>query len=285
MKKLSFLLSIVFILTSCSSMIYYQVYKTDSSDVKKTKNNLYFEDENCKITYNIWEENGNIGFIFTNKTESDIYLNIEDCYFILNGLSFNYFQNRVFTNSSSTASSSTYGLWTNKTVTSGKSLTGLNLFNLLQTNSTSNSISQTAQIGTVTSLSKGYSTSYQEQKTICIPFKSSKIIQEFNINDTRYGSCDLIIFPEKKDIKTISFNHDNSPFIFSNRISYYIRNDNKTTKNIINEFWVTEITNLPYKEMIYKDHETICGKKSQTLVDFFRDPSPDKFYIKYTKSY
>lgn len=173
-------------------------------------------------------------------------------------------------------------MWTNKTVSSGKSLTGLNSFNLLHTNNYSTSISQTAQIGTVTSLAKGYSTSYHEQKILCVPHKSSKIIQEFNINDTRYRSCDLIVFPAKKDIKTLSFNHDNSPITFSNRISYFIGDDKKTTKKIINEFWVTEITNLPYNEMIYKGYDTICGKKSETQSKFFRDPAPNKFFIKYT---
>lgn len=33
---------------------------------------MVYEDDNCTITYNFWKENGEIGFVFTNKTSENL---------------------------------------------------------------------------------------------------------------------------------------------------------------------------------------------------------------------
>jgi len=53
--------------------------------------------------------------------------------------------------------------------------------------------------------------------------------------------------------------------------------------NFENGFYVTEISNYPENEVIeYRDQE-YCGQKSSAIVKYFKNSSPDKFYIQYTK--
>ena len=56
-----------------------------------------------------WDILGNIGFQFFNKTDKNIYLNLEESFFILNGISYNYYRNRVFTNSTSSGATTSRG--------------------------------------------------------------------------------------------------------------------------------------------------------------------------------
>lgn len=273
MKTKKILLSalIAIMLTSCVSTSYFQVYKTVPSDKLVVKDNLLvYEDENCKVSYNLWGEGGNIGFQFFNKTDKNIYLNLEESFFILNGISYNYFRNRVFTNSTSS------GATTSRGATATKSVTGLNYLDLIQTNR----ISATNTGGIMTS--SGFSVSYNEEKIICIPSKTSKIISEYNINESLFRDCDLFKYPTKKQIKSKMFSKEQSPLVFSNRIAYSIGQ----TDNLIkfeNEFYVTEISNYPESEMFELKYDEYCGQESMTMTKYFKNVSADKFYIKYSK--
>ncbi len=224
-KKILFPALIAMMLTSCVST-YFQVYKTVPSDKLVVKNNLLvYEDENCKVSYNLWSEGGNIGFQFFNKTDKNIYLNLEESFFILNGVSKNYYRNRVFTS---------------------------------------------------------FSVSYNEEKILYIPSKTSKIISEYNINESLFRDCDLFKYPTKKQIKSKTFSKEQSPLVFSNRIAYSIGQ----TDNLIkfeNEFYVTEISNYPESEMFESKYDEYCGQKSLTMTKYFKNVSADRFYIKYSK--
>ena len=80
MKKtnLLFIAIIAIIFTSCQPSIYYQVYKTEATQKMTHKGNkIAYEDESCIVTYNLWKDGGNMGFMFTNKTDKDIFLNLE----------------------------------------------------------------------------------------------------------------------------------------------------------------------------------------------------------------
>jgi hypothetical protein len=270
-KKILFSVLIAMMLTSCVSTSYFQVYKTVPSDKLVIKDNLLvYEDENCKVSYNLWGEGGNIGFQFFNKTDENIYLNLEESFFILNGISYNYFRNRAFTNSTSS------GATTSRGATATKSVTGLNNLDLIQTNR----ISATNTVGIMTS--SGFSVSYNEEKIICIPSKTSKIISEYNINESLFRDCDLFKYPTKEQIKSKTFSKEQSPLVFSNRIAYSIGQ----TDNLIkfeNEFYVTEISNYPKSEIFESKYDEYCGQKNMTMTKYFKNVSADKFYIKYSK--
>jgi len=247
------------ILTSCSPVYYYQIYRaTPTDNLVSDERYLVYEDENCKVSYNLWSKGGDIGFKFFNKTDNNIYLNLSESFFIINGFAYDYYKNRIFTNSKSSSSSTSKSFNSNKT-------------NITQPSNIYNSM-----------YSSGYSVSFNEKEIICIPSKTSKIITEFNIIESIYNDCYLIKYPTKKQIKSKNFTKDESPYIFSNRIGYFIEG----TDNLIkfeNEFYINEITNYPESEIIELKYDIVCGKKSSTMSKHFKNVSPDKFYIKYTK--
>lgn len=269
-KALSTLL-IAMLLTACAPTTYYQVYKTASTDKLVLKNNLLlYEDENCKVSYNLWGEGGNIGFQFYNKTDKNIFLNLEESFFIQNGISNNYYKNRVFTNSSSSGTTASRG--SSKSI----SVVGINYLDLIQTNR----ITATNTVGILSS--SGYSVSYNEEKVVCIPSKTSKNIAEYTVNKSLYRDCDLLKYPTKKQIKAKTFTKEESPLIFSNRLTYTLgQRDNII--NFENEFYITEISNYPEKEIIEVQYNEYCGQKKTTSSKYFKIFSADKFYIKYSK--
>jgi hypothetical protein len=269
-KILLFFIISLTLLTSCSTTSYFQVYKTAPIGKVSVKSDfLVYEDANCEIKYDFWSEDGNIGFTFYNKTDKTIYLNLEESYFILNDIAHKYFQNRTFTNSKNIGSSAV------STVGGTKSVTGLNYFDLLQTNK------MLATSTTGVSSSEGYSVAYMEEKLVSIPAYAAKIVSEYSINSSLYRDCDLFKYPTRKQIKTKSFTKTTSPLVFSNRLVYLI-GKNGIPVNLVNEFYVTEITNYPDDEITEKRYENFCGQKKSVSTLYFKNVSPEKFYIKYT---
>lgn len=271
MKTTNFILTMFFsiFLFSCTTTSYYQVYKTTPNEKLVLKDKaLVYEDENCRISYNLWDDGGNIGFIFYNKTNKNIYLNLDECFFVLNGVSYDYYKNRTVTNSTSSEISSS------KSATVSKAETGINYSNLIQTNQITaiNAVGRTA--------SSGYSVSFNEKKIICIPFHTSKTITEYKINQSLFRDCDLYKYPTKKLIKTMNFTKSESPLVFSNRISYAVGIMDKFL-NLENEFYVSEITNYPENEITETKVDEYCKEKGITSSKYFKIASPDKFYIQY----
>ncbi len=209
-------------------------------------------------------------FKFYNKTDTNIFLNLEESFFILNGIAHDYYKNRIFTNSTSS------GLTVSSSKATSKSVTGVNYLDLLQTN--------IIQVNTGSGLatSSGYSVSYNEEKIICIPSKSSKIITEYSINDLLYRDCELFRYPTKRQINPKTFSKATSPLVFSNRIAYTVEGLYNLSK-FDNEFYVSEISNYPAAEFIESRPEVFCGQKSSIPTDFFKSTAPNKFYIKYDK--
>jgi hypothetical protein len=240
-------------MTSCVSANYYQVYKANPESGTLTNNKILFQDKNCKVFYDLWEEGGNIGFSIYNDTDNDMVLDLTKSFFVLNGVSFEYFQKRTFT----------------KTNGSGASVSANNYSFLYS--------KPTIVTGAATS---SFSTSFVEKPSITIPPKTMIEISEFQVSLSRHLSCDLPIFPTAKTIKTARFDKTSSPFVFSNIISYTIETETTRFKN---DFFVSELTNLPaYSIFTYLD-KSVCGKDLITPIKTFKNISPDKFYVKYTR--
>jgi hypothetical protein len=272
MKKILCLGMVVTLLASCAvPSNYYQIYKTNTSDnIVKKGDFLVFEDENCLVTYSLWNDGGNVGFNIYNKSNKNLYLNLEESFFVFNGVANNYYKNRVFSHSVNSGALYSTGVMTSKSVT------GYNSLNLLQTNK----YALSSNAGIVNS--SGHSVSYNEEKIITILSKTSKYVVEYSINNSLYRDCDLYRYPTKKQINTKSFTKSDSPFVFSNKISYYIDSPDKLIK-FDNSFFVTEIANYPESETVYSKTDENCGQKGMTRSSYFKDKSPDKFYLKYVK--
>lgn len=270
-RKILLTLLVSVLLSSCASRSYYQVYKATPTDKLVLKDGLLvYEDGSCMVSYDFWGDGGDIGFLFFNKTDKNIYLNLEESFFILNGVTYNYFRNRVFTTSTNS------GAITTRAASASKSVTGINYNDLLQTNR----LSVTNSLGLMASSS--FSVSYNEEKIICVPSKTSKRISEYIINESLFRDCDLLRYPKPSQIKTKTFSKEQSPFVFSNRITYTI-GQNENLMKFENEFYVTEISNYPENELFDFEYEKYCDEKSTYMTGFFKQDSADKFYIKYSK--
>jgi len=76
---------------------------------------------------------------------------------------------------------------------------------------------------------------------------------------------------------------DDSPYVFSNRITYRV-GEAAAPVQFENQFYVSEITNYPEKEIVENEYDEFCGEKSIEKYDFFKVKSPDRFYIMYLKN-
>lgn len=266
-RNLLYIISTVLIMSSCATTSFYQVYNVKPIDKSITNaDELFFEDENCKISYNLWSNGGNIGFTFYNKTDNEIFVKLNESHFILNGFAYDYFKNRTFTTSESKSAS------TSNTSTGSVAVTGLNVYNNIQTNQVKSSSS--ANLST----SLGYAVSIREDSIIYIPPKTSKRISEYSINSSLIRNCDLLKYPKPKEIKTISFSSEKSPIVFSNRITYKI---NGISKLVENKFFISDVTNYPESEFFESKQDEFCEQKDPYLTEYFRFYDNSKFYIDY----
>lgn len=260
----------VLTLSSCRTT-FYQVYRAVPSDRSMAdKDALVYKDENCEVTYNLWSQGGNMGFGFFNKTKENIYLNLDECFFVRNDVANDYYLDREFTQTSNVGSKSS------RKKGASVALTGLNFLGLIQSN-------QAAEVSESLITSSGSSISVKEKKIITIPPGTLKFISEYNINESLYRDCDLLKYPRRKQVKTLYFMKEESPFVFSNRITYRV-GESAEPVQFENQFYVSEITNYPEKEVVDYESDEFCGEKSEEKYNFFKIKSPDRFYIMYLKS-
>lgn len=254
------LLTLIF--SSCSTTVYYQLYKVTTITKSKQQGELVYEDDNCKVTYDFWSETGTSGFVFYNKTNENININLADSYFILNDFAYDYFKNRVFTTSD------------------GHSLSIDNKATVpMRFNGVFGSLSgfQSVQKGAMHS--SGSSISIAENKVVCVPSKTSKVISEFSINKSLVKDCNLLKYPSKKQISPVNYTKENSPVVFSNRISYNVGSGNAI--KFQNEFYISEISNHPSSEFFSLKRSKECGENKTVNTSNYM--SADKFYISYSK--
>ena len=252
MKIIKNLILIAFLgtlFTSCSTK-FYQVYQAKTlGNLEMADQQIVYEDEDCKISYNLWDDSGDIGFKFHNKTNQNIFVNLEESFFIVNGIANNYYKNRVYTNSNVRGSEVSAAAALSQGTTAG------NIFGLLHK---SQSVTGTS----------GNSIAYTEEKIIIIPPNTAKLIEEYSISSSLYRDCDLFRFPNKRQIKTVSFDRDNSPLVFSNRIAY-TKGESIELRRIENDFYVNAITNYPEKEITESKNAEYCGERDNFPVIYF----------------
>lgn len=259
MKKITTLVLLCF-LASCNTVsTYYQVYKTKSETVKPTGNSIAFDDSNCRVTYNLWSENGNPGFTFYNKTNEVIYIQLDESFYVINDKAYDYYQNRIYTNSSNSA------LVTTKS-------SGFSAFGKLSLLSSyaSNTIASNSSNGVETI----------EAKVVAIPPKTNKNISEFNVNKTIIRDCDLLRFPTSKQTSSKAFSEDTSPLRFYNIITYKLGDKINKVKN---DFYVSEVTNIAENDAFKEEKNAFCNQKGGGITNVFMYSGPDKFYLTYTK--
>lgn len=265
--KLFFLgLFVLFMFSSCSS--YYQIYTVATAENMRTGGReLVYEDANCAVFYDLWEHGGNIGFQFFNKSEKPIYLNMEESFFILNSVAYNYYKNRVFTNSTASKSTAFRGSSLSRSLTEKYSRITRN-------------VTLVSERSVELSVYSGSSVAFNEEKIIVVPPKSSKFVGEYRIHKSVIKDCDLKSYPRTVEGAKKSFSRSESPLVFSNYLAYSLEKTGELER-FENVFYVSEIANYPMRAMIGGKYEEYCGKKGTERVRYFKGYSPNKFYVEY----
>lgn len=81
LTTLSLILLLLISMTSCKTN-FYQVYTVETEGAEQVDNSLVFENNDCKVYYNLWSNNGKLSFVFLNKTDKDIFINLGQTFFI-----------------------------------------------------------------------------------------------------------------------------------------------------------------------------------------------------------
>jgi hypothetical protein len=258
MKTKIMLMPLAVLFFSCQSTFFYQVYKTESQTVKSNNANVIsYEDSQCRIDYNLWAEKGNAGFTFYNKTDEVIHLQLDESFYVLNGIAYDYYQNRIFSDGSNTITKVTNG---------GGLYSGLGWMTMYAKSITSGDQHSVATV---------------EARQISVPPKTARSISEFDINRTIYRDCELFLYPSRKQIKGKTFTAATSPLKFYNTIAYTVGNKEVRTK-INNDFYVSEITNYPDDQILVNDKNAFCGQDG-TTTKVVKEAAPSGFYLKYVK--
>lgn len=288
MKKIFLFVVMAFAIMSCAPSRYCQMYQTKPiSDVSVKEDYLLFEDENCKIGYNFWKEYGEIGFVFFNKTSENLYIHLDECFYVANGCAYDYYGNRMYTQNRATTVS------TNLSYIGGamNSNTMANAFANYYSvgdygHGNANVSSYTYSNGTVVGNSKttistsSNSITVAEKRVICVPAHSSKSVSEFVISANLYRSCDIYLKPSKKQPNSVEFSKENTPLVFGNRICYS-KGESEELIRVNNEFYVSKISNYPLNKVTELRTDEICGERQQTQTRYFLKSGPDQFYIMY----
>lgn len=257
-KLLLVAIGITLLLSSCSNT-FYQVYKTEAPGLSESDNALVFENDDCKVVYNLWAQNGNSGFVMHNKTDEDLYVILPQTFFIKNGVAFDYFQNREYQSSQSIAASAS-------------------IYGIANFDGTWYDASKGAAKGT------SYTVIQKENPIICIPPHTSKYIFEYNILDGLIRSCDKHQMHPKRMSAPMEFTKEDSPLNFKNRITYAFNKCGKGSKCIENEFWISELINYSKKEAGSTKTITNCDGDIGAKKYIFRISAPYKFYNSYKKT-
>lgn len=261
---------IAFGFSSCKSY-YYQVYDVDCDNMKTQDNSLVFENEDCKVLYNLWSNNGELKFAILNKTDKDIFVNMGQTFYTVNGKAEEYFQDRTYTRRtykqdaittvSATGKANGVGAWGSNIYT--ESATAItNLFGKRSVNSEENSYT------------------VKEKEIVCIPAKCFKVFNYYKLNPAFSQTCETEKDFPKQTYHVGSYTKQNTPYLFNNRIAYSFTKNDVADKHIDNEFWISNITNYSQKAATedVKSKTECYDIKTSEKTKVFKIGSPNKFY-------
>lgn len=258
---------------SCTTLNY-QVYEVNSSNLIQKDNSMVFENEDCKVRYNLWAHNGSMSFVFENKTDKDIFIDMSQSFFIKNGEAFNFYLNRTF----ETRTFDAINIGYNYTVSSSLSV-------LDNRSWWPNQYAVSSSHGYMANLKKGFSSgiTIKEPENICIPAKSYKVVEGYRIRPVFRKTCDKKLdYPNSVSVLA-NYSESNSPLKFANRIAYSFEEGNKSLKFIENSFWLESVKNYSNKEAVEKIKKDVCKKEFAPKVKVFKIGGPNLFYVTYEK--
>ena len=276
MKKNTLFKLVCVVITSLFSVSctqsFYQIYTMDSKDLKMQDNSLLFENADCQVSYNFWSDGGYVSFAFKNKTDRDIFINMNESFLVVNGNAHNYFEAKTYTYGSAFATSIGYGESLGVSL-SGKTGVWSNKHYTASAGVAASITSKSAIMNTV---------SIKEQEVVCIPANSFKTFSKFCLSPAIYQKCvKKVDYPSKK-VSLAKFDSENSPIMMNNRLTYGFKSDNMD-KHIDNVFWLGEIENYSEKSAVERKSEKGCYDYLSKEIKVFKIGTPSQFYRHYQK--
>lgn len=271
--KVAMALVIGLCVTSCKSY-FYQVYDVSSNNLKQQDNSLVYENEDCKVLYNLWSNNGQLKFAFLNKTDKDIFVNMGQSFYVVNGQAVDYYQGRTFTSqsyaqasymvSSASGNASASGFWGN----------GVYMEDAQAIVNAESSKVVKAVANSVTT---------KEMEIVCIPAKCFKVFNYYKVNPEWIKTCERSKDFPSKSYLVGTYTQTTTPMSFKNRIAYGFTKNEVAEKHIDNDFWISSVTNYSQNEATenYKDKTECYGIKSSSKGKRFKIGTPSKFYKLY----
>ncbi len=265
-------------LASCSKN-FYQVYQIETDQLKVSQDALSYENDDCIVSYNLWSKGGNLSFLFTNKTDHSLYLEMSESFFIRNGEAIDYYHEGSTTTS--------VGYTVSESLQASAALLGYINMNGKWYDGT---VAASDKVTKGASASK--SVTLENPKVICIPPFSSKYITSFSILKTAQLECNnpKQNYPKKVSGNVGSYNAQNTPLSFRNRLAYATSPDSKDFHFIDNSFWMSSYSNYSKKSATKTVTNKPCNTKGNNFLNsngikttVFTINSANRFYNEYVK--
>ena len=255
-----------FFCVSCSQT-YYQVYTMKSDNLKMEDNSLLFENTDCKVSYNFWSEGGWVTFAFENKTNEDIFINMNESFLIVNGHAHNYFEDKTYASGQVSTTTKGYGERLDVSIFGTTGVWSDKLYTV-SARATANIISKSTSINYVTK---------KEEEVVCVPAKAYKTFMKFCLSPQLFQVCERKSDYPSKRVSIRKFEKNNSPILMKNRLTYGFKID-KMDKHIDNFFWLSEIENLHRKEALEETKKRDCKSGVVKTIKQFKIGGPAQFY-------
>lgn len=254
---------------SCKST-YYQVYNVQTDGLKQQENSLVYENDDCKVLYNFWSEDGELRFIFLNKTDKDIFVNMGQSFYVVNGNAVDYYQERTFTYQDfyQSAYTSTYA----SANANGSGFWGDGIYQ-----ERGSVFAKSGTVNQMKATSKSVTT--KEKEVVCIPAKCFKVFSYYKVAPARVRTCENAKDYPSKSCVVGTYTRETTPVVFKNRIAYGFSKSDIADKHIDNDFYITAITNYSQKSATEKvTVKNGCDDWNTYKTREFKIGGPDKFY-------
>ena len=285
MKKFVLFFSVL-ALASCGTA-YQQIAYISSPQMKMRDDGKFrYNEEDIVVDYNFWSKNGQVSFVITNNSDSDVYVDLSRSFLVVNGMTFDYFQNRTYSSnaSSTVVSSSAYGASNTFAVANG-------IANALSSHygssGLSTAFSTVSETSTTTSHSRRSTSSstinrgveFAEKEGVWVPAHSSRHFCEFSLLEAPYRQCGLARNPSRREDASVAFTENNTPFAFDNMLMLVV---DGAERRLVNSFFIERITNLPEEQTYEEKSDVDCnGRSTGEKIRIHKYGSANRFYINY----
>ena len=245
-----------------------------------------YDEGDIVVDYNFWAQNGQVSFVITNNSDNDVYVDLGRSFLVVNGMTFDYFQNRTYSsNSSSTVvSSSSYGVSNTFAVANGMANAFASAYGNSASSTAFSNLSGLNRSFGYSSRSTSSSTvnrgiEYGEKEGVWIPAHSSRHFCEFSLLEAPYRRCGLARNPSRSEEASITFDETNSPYAFDNMLMLVVNGEDH---RLINSFYIDRITNILRDETYIEDEARNCNEsRTGEKIHILKFSSPNRFYINY----